>query len=413
MKKLLIIIGAGASIDFGMPTVTEIDKLFNSWASRHLPLADNERENLYTWVKDKVIKRLEEKSTNGYYQKPNFEQTLFTIQNITSISEDHSWGENHPINAFIDFKTFPEILSHRNRKIADGMDFQYLIGYLIDDLLRYFRNKCSKLKENKSQQILKLKHLFDTLKEDYELGFINLNYDNVILSTLPDLSTGFNKKTGRFDTSEFYNNKWNFCYHLHGSVHFDTRELNEIDHHHIFWQDDLSKKFSPGAGQRRTNNSSSGILHLNSNIITGLDKPNQLLKTPFKQYFSKLDQLANEADSYLFIGYGFGDKHLNSSFPIHRYDNNKIRKAVIIDWASDETDGQFYRSDNWANGLTETLRCNAILGNGIDGIPPKVKYYKDNKSFEFSPNKELPISIWYNGLMEACDNAQLIKNELK
>jgi len=115
----------------------------------------------------------------------------------------------------------------------------------------------------------------------------------------------------------------------------------------------------------------------------------------------------------LFIGYGFGDKHLNSSFPIHRYDNNKIRKAVIIDWASDETDGQFYRSDNWANGLTETLRCNAILGNGIDGIPPKVKYYKDNKSFEFSPNKELPISIWYNGLMEACDNAQLIKNELK
>jgi NAD-dependent SIR2 family protein deacetylase len=62
MKKLLIIIGAGASLDFGMPSVTEIDKLFNSWASRHLPLANNERENLYTWVKDKVIKRLEEKS---------------------------------------------------------------------------------------------------------------------------------------------------------------------------------------------------------------------------------------------------------------------------------------------------------------------------------------------------------------
>jgi NAD-dependent SIR2 family protein deacetylase len=41
MKKLLIITGAGASLDFGMPSVAEIDKLFEKWACEIAPLASN------------------------------------------------------------------------------------------------------------------------------------------------------------------------------------------------------------------------------------------------------------------------------------------------------------------------------------------------------------------------------------
>ena len=37
-KKLLIIVGAGASIDFGMPTVKKIDNLFETWGKEILPL---------------------------------------------------------------------------------------------------------------------------------------------------------------------------------------------------------------------------------------------------------------------------------------------------------------------------------------------------------------------------------------
>lgn len=413
-KKLLIIVGAGASLDFGMPSVSDIDNLFESWASRHLPLADNESKNLYTWVKDKAETHFSKQSKSGQYKAPNFEQTLFTIQNITSISESNYWGNHNPLNAFIDFKSFPEILFYRNKKIADGMDFQNLQGYLIDELLLYFRKQCLELQTKKTAELNSLRLFFENLKEDFELGFINLNYDNVILSALPDLSTGFNHQTGEFDTSEFYNSKWNFCYHLHGSVHFDTRDINEIDDHPIFWQQDLKSKFHPGAGQRNINQTSNGIKHLNSNIITGLDKPNQLLKVPFKQYFGKLDKLAYEADSFLFIGYGFGDIHLNKVFPIHRFDPKKIRKVAVIDWASDDTDGFWDRVDDWGNGLATTVRCNTVLGNGVEGIlSPKVGHYKETKTLEFSPNRELPLSIWYNGLMEACKNGTLIKNVLK
>ncbi len=412
-KKLLIIVGAGASKDFRMPSVSDIDKLFERWASRYFPIADNESKNLYTWVKDEVETHLSKNSKNEQYRVQNFEQTLFTIQNIASISESNYWGSHNPLNAFINFKSFPEILSHRNKKVADGMDFQMLHGYLIDDLLRYFRKKCLELPTKKSTELASLRLFFENLKEDFELGFINLNYDNVILSALPDLSTGFNHQTGEFDTTKFYNPKWNFCYHLHGSVHFDMRDVNGIDNHPIFWQQDLKSKFHPGAGQRNINQTSSGIKHLNSNIITGLDKPNQLLKIPFKQYFGKLDKLAYEADSFLFIGYGFSDIHLNKVFPIHRFDPKKIRKVAVIDWAFDNIDGFWYRADEWSNGLATTVRCNAVLGNGDKGIlPPKVGYYKKTKTLEFSPNKELPLSIWYNGLIEACENGELIKSAL-
>lgn len=411
MKKLLIITGAGASLDFGMPSVSEIDKFFETWSSLHLPLQENEWKSLYTWVKENVIRELNENCKNGY-QEQNFEKTLFTIQQIASISRDNQWGEYNNLNAFINFKPFPEILSHRNKKTADGSDFQTLLGYLIDVLLKDFRKKCIELPKKKSQELELLRSFFNVLKEDFELGFVNLNYDNVILTALPDLKTGFNKKTGEFDTNEFYKPDWNFCYHLHGSVHFDTRSMNGIDIHPIYWQNDLEQKFNPGAGQRNISDTGSGLKHLNSNIITGLDKPNQLLKVPFKQYFGKLDLLANEADAFLFIGYGFNDLYLNKAFPIHRINQKKIKKVTIIDWAPDDSEGMFYRSDNWSNGIAETVGCNAILGNGIDGIPPKVGYYKERKTFEFSPNEKLPLNIWYNGLIEACRNSTKIRDSL-
>jgi hypothetical protein len=68
-----------------------------------------------------------------------------------------------------------------------------------------------------------VKKFFNYLKSDYELGFINLNYDNTILTALPDLNTGFDKD-GKFKLNMLFEENWNFCYHLHGFVHFDMRD---------------------------------------------------------------------------------------------------------------------------------------------------------------------------------------------
>jgi hypothetical protein len=48
-KKLLIITGAGASIEFGMPSVTDIDALLEAWGIEILPLKDDNTKSLYSW----------------------------------------------------------------------------------------------------------------------------------------------------------------------------------------------------------------------------------------------------------------------------------------------------------------------------------------------------------------------------
>lgn len=324
MKKLLIIIGAGASLDFGMPSVRQIDELFEKWAKENFPLLDDPNKSLYTWVKENLHAYASQNSQNRIDAIVNFESLLYTIQSLSAISNDIYWKHcNYKLNPFIELKEFPKIRSFRTEKVADGNDFHFLQSFLVDKLLDHMRKKCQTLVKDKTKEIKKLRKFLTSLKNEFEIGFINLNYDNVILTALPDLKTGFNNQTGKFDRDSLHNPSWNFCYHIHGSVHFDMKGGDRVEMHKILWNKDLTSQFSQNSSGRSSNYTSEGLQHLNSSIIAGLDKTNQLLREPFGPYYMKLDQLVHESDSVLFIGYGFSDLHLNSVFPYIRYDESK------------------------------------------------------------------------------------------
>ncbi|WP_110359344.1 hypothetical protein [Marinifilum breve] len=129
----------------------------------------------------------------------------------------------------------------------------------------------------------------------------------------------------------------------------------------------------------------------------------------------KIDSLINESDAILFIGYGFNDMHLNKTFPDHRYSPNKKRNAVVIDYAADSTKSiQMRRDDDWLSRLFQAIPFN-FYDMGICKYLPKdesILKYKQNKAFESSRNEKYPVSIWYNGFLEACENSEKIKNEL-
>ena len=416
MKKLLIFLGAGASIEFGMPSVNEIDKLFERWASECYSLNNRkESKNLYTWLKETINKHREDNAKTGTKHELNFETLLFTMQTISSISNEENIDYNKSLKAFIKLNQFPEIITqYREVKTADGIDFKDMQAYLTDKLLIYIRKKCLTLNKDKKEELNKAKQFFTDLKEDYDLGFVNLNYDNVLLNVLPDLSTGFNPENGEFDKTEFYNNKWNFCYHLHGSIHFNMTSDGPLAHN-IIWEKDLDENFKTRALNRNVNFTSEGNYHLNSTIISGLDKANQLLRAPFRQYYMKIDSLINESDAILFIGYGFNDMHLNKIFPDHRYSPNKKRNVVVIDYATENTKSiQMSQGNDWSSRLFQAIPFN-FYDMGISKYLPKdesILSYKQNKTFESSRNEEYPVSIWYNGFLEACENSKKFKNEL-
>ncbi|CAM4023241.1 SIR2 family protein [Flavobacterium sinopsychrotolerans] len=415
MKKLLIITGAGASLEFGMPSVKMIDDLLEEWALSILPLKSDNQKSLYSWVKEELTNYVSQNPNNRLENIINFENLLYTIQNLYSISKDEHWKHfNNRLKPFIELLDFPEVISFRKEKKADSSDFHFLHTYLIDKLLEHFRIKCQSLLVDKKGEIELLQSFFNSLKEEFEIGFINLNYDNVILSALPDLSTSFNKVSGEFSREELYDSNWNFCYHLHGSVYFDMKGGKNTEMHKILWNNDLKSQFSQNSSGRNGNYTSEGLAHLNSNIIAGLDKTNQLLREPFGPYYMQLDKLIFEADSILFMGYGFNDLHLNKIFPFIRYDQNKKRKVVVIDWASDDEDGLNFRHDGWTFGISETIPFNSYeMGNGKSRSPQPISYFKRNKTLEKSYNPEYPLSIWYDGVLEACRNSEKIKDELR
>lgn len=53
-KKLLITVGAGASLDFSLPSVSEVDTFFDSFASKSHPLADDPTSNLYRYCRNAI-----------------------------------------------------------------------------------------------------------------------------------------------------------------------------------------------------------------------------------------------------------------------------------------------------------------------------------------------------------------------
>ncbi|HMV07485.1 MAG TPA: SIR2 family protein [Cyclobacteriaceae bacterium] len=409
-KKLLVVVGAGASRDFGMPTVSDIDKLFDQWALKIFPLGDDLTKSLYTYYKDKVHQYYQANPNNRLNVLMNFEHLLFGMQQLQTIALDREGTNNRHLNAFIvDIEGFPEILHWgKRRAVATGSDFGILHGRLVDNLLDHLRD-LGRTISGKQKQLDLLKNFFAALRSEFELGIVNLNYDNVILSVCPELETGFDIDTGEFDKQRLLAHPWNFHYQLHGSIHFDMVGTKS-EMHKIFWNPDLSSTFQSNSSGRNDNMSSEGNSHLNSSIIAGLDKTNQLVRDPFMSYYSQTVRAAFEADSILFLGYGFSDKHLNKCIAANRFDKKK-RKVVVIDYAEMDKEGLEFRTDSWAFGLHETVPYNAHLMNK-GGLPKMVYHFRRTNTFQSSSQPEIPLSVWYNGLLEACQNKEMILAEL-
>jgi hypothetical protein len=415
MKKLLIVTGAGASFDFGLPSVKKIDELFQEWALENHRLVEDNNESLYSFIRSEFKNYVSQNKNNYVDSLLNFENLLFTMQSLQSLLDDKQLKHfNNRLNPFISNITLPEIAKNKIFNSTNLHNLTNLHSNLVDKLLEYIRDACKKIPTTKKNNIDKLKGFFQSLKTEFEIGVINLNYDNVILSVLPDLITGFNKDTLAFDREILYSESWNFLYHVHGSVHFDMKpDPKKEEMHKIYWNHDLSSTFSQNSFGRNLSFTSEGIAHLNSAIIVGLDKTNQLLREPFGPYFMQIDRKVYESDAVLFIGYGFNDRHLNNCFPFIRHDN-KIRKVVVIDYANENQGGLQYRRDSWQYGLFRTIPFNGFE-MGAPGIiePREVSFFKGNKILEKSSNTKLPLAVWYDGLMDACDYPEVIIKELR
>lgn len=410
-KKLMVIVGAGASIELGMPSVSDIDTLFSSWAKDGYTLANDKEKSLYCHIRDEVNLHYKLNPKSKLVKETNFEELLYVILNLSSALGYDSY--NLPMNAFLRLKSLPKINGSKGEKVVDGNDLRHLCSMLIDRLVEEFRNRCKASKEEKQENFIIFKKFINQLNNDYDVAFISLNYDNLITQACPSLFTGFSKNTKLFEGSSVYQrSEWGLIYHLHGSVHFDMQGT-PLDMHAIKWNDDLNSVFSQNSSGRNYQDNSEGVSMPTSVIVAGYGKANQIQRVPFRTYYSKVDEIVDKADAYLFLGYGFNDFHLNNSLYSIRNGKNK-KPVVVIDWASDDQDPMQFRQDEWSRNLCKTVRVNAneMATRKYKYAAPEIKNLKSIGEFEVSCNPDYPLSIWYGGFIKACENFNKVKFEL-
>lgn len=408
-KKLLITVGAGASVDFGIPSVTQIDAVLDACAGGLYPLSSDPVSNLYRYCRDSIQAYYGKAPKPALRKWANFEEVLYQLNLLVPYLSDPDYM--HGSNALLTPASLPDVLEFgRTPKSVDSNVLRHLTGTLMDALIDHFIDACAAAAIQKSAQIAQLGHFLEALRDEFDVGIITLNYDNIFTQARPDLYTGFNVATGIFEPLLVLRREpWDFIYHLHGSVHFEmTGNLHDM--HGITWARTPTKGHAVHAGGRNTQDSMEGTAYPTSTIVAGYGKTQQILRQPFRTYFAQVNQLIHEADSLLFLGYGFGDLHLNAAFSEVR---DRHRPTVVVDWASNDQDPLPFRHDAWTYYLFKTLPTNAhSMSKPGHSAPASIDELKAANEVEASNEPNYPLAVWYNGLLAACQHPAKILSHL-
>ena len=398
-KKLLLVTGSGASLDFGFPSVKKVNEILENESQEYIngPFCKL-ISNPYTYLKEHAGQKFD--GTEFTY-----EELLYLMERIESSQMPYL---DDPTKAL--FPLTPEFCR------VYAKCYSRLRTQLIDKLLEHIRTH-SKMWKNDAkidERFQKFKHfLLFEIGEDYDISFVTTNYDNILTEIFPTHNTGFDKD-GIFQRTQLYNDpNWDKGIYLHGSVHFDMEDRSDGELHKIYWKTDLTSHFEDNSLGRSGMHTTEGNQILSSVIITGLDKTSQILREPFLQYYMMLDRLVFEADAILFIGYGFNDLHLNSVFSPLRGGKN-AKKIVVIDSKYDGDDTmEFSHTEGWNSRVCHTLPFDyRKLINERSTTPTRPKDLMAWKELEYSSDKNCPIAFWYDGLISACDYAEKILKHL-
>lgn len=218
-KRILVVVGAGASIELGMPSVQSINDMFIEWAKDEFCLASNEHNNLYSFFV-REIERYKNNHLEGYVREStNFEEILYVMYLLPAFFLQGIFTSS--IGAFLSTIKLPDIRRFGRHQVTDPHILSCLTSHLIESLLHEFRKRCLIVDGDHKDKFARWTDFLTKLDNDFELAFVSLNYDNLVYQALPSLNTGFDPETKLFQPENiFYRKNWRCLLHIHGSIHF-------------------------------------------------------------------------------------------------------------------------------------------------------------------------------------------------
>lgn len=398
-KRLLVILGAGSSIECGMPSVGEIDGLMRTWAN-DLARAEG-TPDYFALVWDALAEHLRQ-GMQSERSTPDFERALSEL--ITLMH----WVRPPPVgSALRDLvakgEMPPDIAFPYPQKYGPSITLKMRASNLLARLACELRDRSAKITPADTR-IERWGCVLAALRQHFDVAIYNLNYDNVALTCWPDAFTGF-ATNGKFDPASIHQRAWNGIMHLHGSVHFSLQDnLGE----EIVWREDLKGKFIDSDEGRSADERSDGRDFPRTTFVAGGFKLDQLLVEPFHSYQSALVRDAYDADAILLGGYGFTDTHVNRALKNAIVSRREARPPVLVlDWAEDNArvDPIAFRHDRWAHVLMDVL-----YAPGSDYAPPG--HVAPASPSELKQQQRCEVSslhrtaLWYGGFLSAAAPAE-------
>ena len=398
--KLLVILGAGSSVACEMPRVSDIDKQMKIWSRKcQTSLPDRHEIDIFKELWDMVTCYY---GTNHYGIRPNYEMVLGEMTALAGWTSPSPFGNPlieavkgssiaAPLTSLLDpsdpYRARKEIVSQQT--------------FLLERLAGHMREKSKNL-NFQSDALSDYRKFRRRLQDRFQLGVYNLNYDTVAHAAWPEAFNGFDS-LGYFNPLRVsQRQEWGFVYHLHGSVHHCIE--HQVAKPWIIWKENLDEPFMD-----------SGIPPVNmaqrfkpiplTTLVAGGFKLNQLLAEPYQTFYSTLIRHAQEADSILIAGYGFGDLHVNRAIQNRferTYDDRCIPRVVILEKSPP---GRFHTerleiNQFWSYELKHTLKTTFS-----DGRRYPSENYSTVEDFiakqEFETDSTDRVAIWHGGFREA------------
>jgi hypothetical protein len=408
-KKLLLVVGAGASVDFGMPSVAAVRGIINSVIQTRYPLLNVSATNLYEHIEETISRYWAHFVPVHLRRSPHFEDVLYVIFALASAYPAGAYTS--ALGALITATKLPDVSFFSRKPQQVGSQILRDLGNAsVDSVIENLRSTCVASKVSKAGEFAQLQAFVTALQADFDIAVVTLNYDDVMYRAFPGIETGFDTVTGKFDERRILNrSEWSCMLHLHGSVHFDMplSRAPSSDLHEICWQPNLGATFQQNASGRNSRRYAEGTDFPTSVIVAGYGKTSQILRRPFRTYYSEIDRLVSSCDALLFAGYGFGDVHLNIAFETYR--DTRRRPVAVIGWATDDamTMGGTDLGDHnpVISTLIHTFRTELASMRALGhSLPDTVRALRTAEEFEVSINPDTPLALWYNGMIAACAN---------
>jgi hypothetical protein len=210
------------------------------------------------------------------------------------------------------------------------------------------------------------KQLLQALANHFDLGVYTLNYDTAALAALPNFVTGFSTSASdgkrRFDPGGVHSRgKWDFVYHLHGSVHHTLDDPSGKKNplvQEIVWQDDLSATTFTDTGANggsHLDDHAEGKSFRPTTLIVGGHKLDQLLVEPFQSLHAALLRHVHEADAIVIGGYGFREEHVDRALRSRMRFGARRPRVMVLHLSEDSDRPLIRREDAWSWRLMKPL----------------------------------------------------------